>query len=94
MYESGRRGGLGLRALAVWMAALVLAALQCGCTGGKREASESAMSQPPRKAASPEAMEKIRAGVGGANLIVIVLDAARADHFGAYGYQRDEGRHR
>ncbi|MCJ7750206.1 MAG: sulfatase, partial [Armatimonadetes bacterium] len=84
MYESGRRGGFGLRVLAVWTAAVALAALQCGCSGGKQETS-----QPPKRAASPAAMEKIRAGVGEANLIVIVLDSARPDHFGAYGYDRD-----
>jgi len=84
MHDSGRRGGFGLRVLAVWIGAVALAALQCGCSGEKQGTS-----RPPKRAASPAAMEKIRAGVGEANLIVIVLDAARADHFGAYGYQRD-----
>jgi len=89
MYESGRRGGAGLRVFAVWIAAVALAGLQCGCSGGKRETSPPSTSRPTKRAASPAAMEKIRAGAEETNLIVIVLDAARADHCGAYGYQRD-----
>jgi len=89
VYESGRRGGFGLRVFAVWTAAVALAALQCGCSVGEQELSQTSTSQPSKKAASPAAMEKIRAGVREANLIVIVLDAARADRFGTYGYHRD-----
>jgi arylsulfatase A-like enzyme len=36
---------------------------------------------PPARAAEPQ-------GCGGCNLLFVVLDAARADHFGAYGYAR------
>ncbi|HUU53496.1 MAG TPA: sulfatase-like hydrolase/transferase, partial [Armatimonadota bacterium] len=89
MHEARRRGGFGPRVFAVWIAVVALAGLQCGCSGGKQETSQPSTSQPSKRAASPAAMEKIRAGVEGASLIVIVLDAARADHFGAYGYQRD-----
>jgi arylsulfatase A-like enzyme len=36
---------------------------------------------------SPTA-ERLRAGAAGANVIIIVLDAARADHFTSFGYAR------
>jgi arylsulfatase A-like enzyme len=32
--------------------------------------------------------EALRAGLGAPNVLFVVLDAARADHFGAYGYAR------
>jgi arylsulfatase A-like enzyme len=35
------------------------------------------------------AAERLRAGAAGANLIIILLDAARADHFTSFGYTRD-----
>lgn len=38
--------------------------------------------------AVPDAAD-LRSAVEGANVIICVLDAARADHFGAYGYPRD-----
>lgn len=38
--------------------------------------------------ASP-AVDELRKAVKGANVVICVLDAARADHFGCYGYPRD-----
>jgi len=38
--------------------------------------------------ASPEA-DKLRELAKDANVVICIIDAARADHFGAYGYQRD-----
>jgi arylsulfatase A-like enzyme len=38
--------------------------------------------------ASP-AVQRLRAGAAGANLIIILLDAARADHFTTFGHTRD-----
>ncbi|HEV7499227.1 MAG TPA: sulfatase, partial [Vicinamibacteria bacterium] len=32
--------------------------------------------------------DALRAGLGAANVLLVVLDAGRADHFGAYGYAR------
>lgn len=40
--------------------------------------------QTPRPTAA-----SLRAAVKGTNVVVVVLDAARADHFGAYGYPRE-----
>jgi len=33
--------------------------------------------------------ESLRAAMKGANIVICVMDAARADHFGAYGYPRE-----
>jgi len=40
----------------------------------------------PRRPATGSAAQSLRAEAAGADLIWIVLDAARADHFGAYGH--------
>ena len=48
---------------------------------------------PAEPAASGAEVTQVRAGAQGANLIVIALDAARADHFGVYGYARDTTPH-
>ncbi len=82
-----RSGGSGVvvRRVAVWTAAaVVLSALACGCSRGGRGSFE-----PAERAASSPAVERLRAGAADANLIIIVLDAARADHLGIYGYGRD-----
>ena len=34
-------------------------------------------------------MDRLRSATKGANVVIVVLDAARADHFGSYGYPRD-----
>ena len=73
-----------------WRAAVLvacgaaLAMLVCGCADGKREGSA-----PASRLSSGPGADRVRVGARGANLIIVVLDAARADHFGAYGYQRD-----
>jgi len=36
-----------------------------------------------------EQVDALRRDVGNANIVICVIDAARADHFGCYGYQRD-----
>ncbi len=63
---------------------VAIAVLACGC-GGREEGPAAPAKRAPR---SP-AVDRICAGAKGANLIVIVLDAARADHFGLHGYHRD-----
>ena len=39
---------------------------------------------------SPE-VEALPSAVEGANIVLVVLDATRADHFGCYGYPRQRG---
>jgi len=34
-------------------------------------------------------IDRLRAAAAGANLVICVIDAARADHVGCYGYPRD-----
>jgi arylsulfatase A-like enzyme len=41
------------------------------------------------RAASPPTEENLRAAAKGANVVICVLDDARPDHFGCYGYPRD-----
>ena len=66
------------------LAALLAAAL-VGC-GGEEPAARQPRVVPVQAASSPAA-QALRAGVEGANLIIIVIDAARADHFSGLGYQ-------
>ena len=42
----------------------------------------------PRLPANPS-LADLRAAVAGANVVIVVIDAARADHVGCYGYPRD-----
>ena len=72
-----RRAALAVVVSAVcWM-------LPCGCG---RKAVEP---PPPPPPASSPAAQQLRAGVEGANLIIIVIDAARADHFSSFGYEME-----
>ncbi|UCC68588.1 MAG: sulfatase [Armatimonadota bacterium] len=45
----------------------------------------------PRRIEAPSraAAEKLRAAAKSANLVICIIDAARADHVGCYGYSRD-----
>jgi arylsulfatase A-like enzyme len=66
-------------AWAVWGAPRVL---------GRGDAPPISTARPiPPEPARREA-DALRASLAGANVVLIVLDAARADHFGAYGYPR------
>ncbi len=72
---------------------------------GGRADRRAAMAPPhAKRAASPElsgdtklapltlsspAVSKLRLAVKGANVVICVIDAARADHVGCYGYARD-----
>ena len=42
----------------------------------------------PRPEADEKRADRLRAAVRGMNVVLVILDAARADHFGAYGYAR------
>jgi len=66
------------------LAALLAAAL-VGC-GGREPAARPARVVPVEAASSPAA-QALRAGAEGANLIIILIDAARADHFSGFGYE-------
>jgi arylsulfatase A-like enzyme len=66
-------------------AAMLAAVLIAGCGRGRHAPRFRA--PPVKEHYSSSAAQQSRAGARGANLIVIVLDAARADHFGAYGYR-------
>ncbi len=45
--------------------------------------------QPVSYRGAPPDLASLRAAAKGSNVVIIVLDAARADHFGCYGYPRD-----
>ena len=55
-----------------------------GCGG-----HEQPPSGPPVQMESRATVEGMQAGAESANLIIVLIDAARADHFGAFGYERD-----
>ncbi len=38
---------------------------------------------------TPPTEEELRASVRGSNIVIVVMDAARSDHLGCYGYPRD-----
>lgn len=63
---------------------LALAVLTAGC--GRRTAQEPA--EPIIVPSSP-AVQQLRAGAQGANLIIIAVDAARPDHFSSFGYEME-----
>jgi arylsulfatase A-like enzyme len=67
------------------LTAVLAAVLIAGCARGPHAPKFQA--PPAKEKHASAAVRRLRAGAAGANLIVIVLDAARADHFGAYGYR-------
>jgi arylsulfatase A-like enzyme len=77
----GPGGGTGERfAWGVWGAPRILGRGGSGERAGLRPPSPS---EDQRRRA-----DALRAGLGAPSVVFIVLDAARADHFGAYGYAR------
>lgn len=62
----------------------IVALCLCGCAE-----KEQGAFVPAQPATSGPAVDRLRAGAAGANLLIVLLDAARPDHFGAYGYHRD-----
>ena len=80
------RGGLLLLPL------LLLSLALPGCGRARPEQRDDHPYIPPPAPAalldSPPTLEELRGRVQGANLIICVIDAARADHLGAYGYPR------
>jgi arylsulfatase len=78
MHPTSRVRNLALAGICL-LAALLLVLFICGC-GGKEPA---AIVDEPVKSA-----DDLRLEAAGANLVICVLDAARPDHFGCYGYER------
>lgn len=76
----GGAGGTKARfAWGLWRAPRVLGQAGTGDAGG----APPSPSEDERRRA-----DALRAGLGGPNVLLVVLDAGRADHFGAYGYGR------
>lgn len=73
-----------LRVAAVLFAVAAPLLFAAGC--GRREEGPST---PPRQIESRATADQMRAGAERANLIIILIDAARPDHFGSFGYARD-----
>lgn len=68
---------------------LLLAAVPLASGCGRPRENEPPIFASPQKAPSTPEVQQLREGAQGANLIIILLDAARADHFGFFGYARD-----
>jgi arylsulfatase A-like enzyme len=70
---------------------LLAAAALLGCSDGLQTPRFSR----PAESEAPDtpAVRLLRAGAADANLIIIVADAARADHFSAFGYERNTTPH-
>ncbi len=77
-----RRGIRRARLLTLLLAVAVLG----GCSRGLQTPRFSG----PSETVAPEtpAVQRLRAGAADANLVIILVDAARADHFTALGYER------
>jgi len=73
----------------VWAGCIgLLAATQLSGCGAKLPPAKYHVPSPQEFSTFPAA-QQLRAGAKGANLIIILLDAARADHFTSFGYQWD-----
>jgi len=66
----------------LWLAPLVLVFILAGYLQLGRK-------KPVGLTQSTPQVQRLRDAARGANVILVVLDAARADHFGCYGYPRD-----
>jgi len=69
------------RSASLLLACLAIAAALSIATALFLRSGAPTSGDPAARAAAPQ-------GCGGCNLLFVVLDAARADHFGAYGYAR------
>jgi len=67
---------------------LVVAVVAAAAYGGVRYRSANAFQPAAFTPDSPE-VEALRSAVEGANIVLVVLDATRADHVGCYGYPRE-----
>lgn len=72
---------------------LLIAAVPLASGCGRSPGEQTPVFAAPQKAASTPEVQQLREGAKGANLIVILPDAARADHFSSFGYARDTTPH-
>jgi arylsulfatase len=70
-----------------WWAAVAAVCVLLGAAGAARLRSSGGTGVPPTTGGGEIAA--LREALEGANVVVCVLDAARADHLGCYGYPRD-----
>ena len=61
----------------------------CGRHTDGQTALSAADSQPSASASESPRVTELRGSVRGSNVVICVIDAARADHVGCYGYARD-----
>lgn len=72
--------------------ALLLVAGLAGCGGQRDESGEPEplrISAPAALTPSSAEVDRLRAAAQGANVVLVIIDAARADHVGCYGYPRE-----
>jgi arylsulfatase len=76
--------------LAVAAVLVVLAAAGCGRggTGGGAQPARP-VAAPASPTPSSPGIDQLRAAARGANVVLVIIDAARADHVGCYGYPRE-----
>lgn len=74
-------------AFALLPAVLALGALVAGCTRTQPHPQLPTFTRAAPTPASP-AVNELRTAADGANVVLVVIDAARADHVGCYGYAR------
>jgi arylsulfatase len=55
---------------------------------GRGGEAESGRVRPPPSEDARRQADALRSGLGAPNVLFVILDAGRADHFGAYGYSR------
>ncbi len=83
-----------MRRAAAFIAAAALCAFIAGAClmvspGCGRSRSRPVVKQSAAPASSPTTAKEVRLRAARANILIVALDSARADHFGCYGYPRE-----
>ncbi|MFB3882325.1 MAG: sulfatase [Armatimonadota bacterium] len=78
----------GLSAIVIPLLFLAAALAALAIASGRQSSVPEARRSAPLTPAGP-AVDGLRRAAGHANLVICVIDAARADHVGCYGYPRD-----
>jgi arylsulfatase A-like enzyme len=84
-------GAITVRGVALVVCLLTGAGALGGCASATRPPKFRVATAEDRS--SSAAAERLRAGAQNANLIIIMLDAARPDHYGFFGYERNTTPH-